>query len=52
MLDAASEHAKGKDKIGSTLKGLAQLTWTKQDATDFELETLNYLTLNHDTLNS
>ena len=29
LLDAASEQAKGKEKIGSTLKGIGQLTWIR-----------------------
>ena len=34
MLDAASEAAKGKSKIGSTLKGIGPPTWTRPGATD------------------
>lgn len=33
ILDAASEAAKGKSKIGSTLKGIGRPIWTRQDVT-------------------
>ncbi len=32
-LDAASEADKGKEKIGSTLKGIGPTTWTRPAAT-------------------
>jgi adenylosuccinate synthase len=35
LLDAASEASKGKAKIGSTLKGIDQLTWIKRVEMEF-----------------
>ena len=46
LLDAASEAAKGKAKIGSTLKGIGPPTWTKLAATDCASETSKAATLN------
>jgi adenylosuccinate synthase len=37
LLDAASEASKGKAKIGSTLKGIGQLTWIKRVEMEFVL---------------
>ena len=34
LIDAASEKAKGKQKIESTLKGIGPNTWTKLEETD------------------
>lgn len=34
IIDAASEAAKGKTKIGSTLKGIGPTIWTRRDVTD------------------